>query len=471
MPEVADVIATLKVLAFPDKGSALMRLLTGPRFAIGAKDIAALGEFSRKRAASEKRDSRALVKLIEAGNPSSAENDDIFMGSIVDALDEIESALPADFSPVGYARLVKAAREFRTLRSRVGTSITDLIIDIERAQHLDVEVLVRDGVAHGRRHLDRFLDEAAKYQRTGGSLSQFLNWLEAASSEEGGLKSGSVDVRSDVVQILTIHGAKGAEWDVVAVPGLAKGQFPVEGKRVDNWLKDEGQIPFSLRGDAAQLPKFRIENVMDMKGAKAERIRFDEECKDKHLDEEFRLGYVAFTRAKTHLLCTTSWWRDGEKPVPPSALFEQVLIIANANPKAIKFLTDIGEQPLDENNPNFAEPRSEIWPKDPLGDMRTIFNESVSQVVSAKSFERAQLVGEISKLPSEPASWVKDAIALLDEIARSRNPQVIFLPQRLSVSTLLTLQSDPRISASNSTPDAITYRYLCPAWHNFPLVD
>ena len=90
-------------------------------------------------------------------------------------------------------------------------------------------------MAHGRRHLDRFLDEAAKYQRTGGSLSQFLNWLEAATSEEGGLKSGSVDVRRDVVQILTIHGAKGAEWDVVAVPGLAKGQFPVEGKRVDNW--------------------------------------------------------------------------------------------------------------------------------------------------------------------------------------------------------------------------------------------
>ena len=443
VPEVADVIATLKVLAFPDKGSALMRLLTGPRFAIGAKDIAALGEFSRKRAASEKRDSRALVKLIEAGNPSSAENDDIFMGSIVDALDEIESAESTAFSKEGYARLVRAAREFRTLRSRVSTSITDLIIDIERIQHLDVEVLVRDGVAHGRRHLDRFLDEAAKYQRTGGSLSQFLNWLEAATSEEGGLKSGSVDVRRDVVQILTIHGAKGAEWDVVAVPGLAKGQFPVEGKRVDNWLKDEGQIPFSLRGDADQLPKFRIENVMDMKGAKAERIRFDEECKDKHLDEEFRLGYVAFTRAKTHLLCTTSWWRDGEKPVPPSALFAQVLTIANTNPKAAKFLTDIGEHPLDENNPNLAKPKSEIWPRDPLGDMRTIFNESVSQVVSAKSFDRAQLVGEISKLPSEPASWARDAIALLDEIARSRNPQVVFLPQRLSVSTLLTLQSDP----------------------------
>ena len=75
--------------------------------------------------------------------------------------------------------------------------------------------------------------------------------------------------------------------------------------------------------------------------------------------------------------------------------------------------------------------------------MRIIFNESVSQVVSAKSYERAQLVGEISKLPSEPASWARDAIALLDEIARSRNPQVVFLPQRLSVSTLLTLQSDP----------------------------
>lgn len=443
IPEVADVIATLKVLAFPDKGSALMRLLTGPRFAIGAKDIAALGEFSRKRAASEKRDSRALVKIIEAGNPTSAENDDIFMGSIVDALDEIESADAAGFSKDGYARLVRAAREFRSLRGRVGASITDLIIDIERTQHLDVEVLVRDGVAHGRRHLDRFLDEAAKYQRTGGSLSQFLNWLDAATAEEGGLKSGVVDVRRDVVQILTIHGAKGAEWDVVSIPGLADGQFPVEGKRVDNWLKDEGQIPFSLRGDAAQLPKFRIESVLDMKAAKAERIRFDEECKAKHLDEEFRLGYVAFTRAKTHLLCTSSWWRDGEKPVAPSQLFNQVLAIATANLNAAKFLTEIGEHPLDQNNPNFTDPKSQIWPRDPFGAERSVFNESVNKVKVAKSFTRAELVDSLPAMTSDQVSWRRDAVALIDEMARAQKPEVVFLPQRLAVSTLLTLQSDP----------------------------
>ena len=42
VPEVADVVATLRLVADPTAGAAAMRVLTGPRWRLGGRDIAAL---------------------------------------------------------------------------------------------------------------------------------------------------------------------------------------------------------------------------------------------------------------------------------------------------------------------------------------------------------------------------------------------------------------------------------------------
>jgi DNA helicase-2/ATP-dependent DNA helicase PcrA len=78
-----------------------MRNLTGPRINLGPRDIAALGRYSRSRAKSEGSDNRTLVQSIIAGNPLSSDSDDQIAGSLIDALDEIESAKAKDFSPAG----------------------------------------------------------------------------------------------------------------------------------------------------------------------------------------------------------------------------------------------------------------------------------------------------------------------------------------------------------------------------------
>jgi DNA helicase II / ATP-dependent DNA helicase PcrA len=226
IPEVADVVTMLKIITDPDAGSSLMRHLTGPRINLGPRDIAALGAFSRERAKVTHADSKSFIKKIAAGNPDHLEADDQFSGSIIDALDEITSAKKSGFSDLGYQRLVTFAQGLRRLRSRAGGQITDLITEIENYLTLESEITLREGSQTGRRHLDRFLDEASKFERSGGSVSAFLDWLDVASDEEGGLKVGAPEVRTDVVQILTVHMAKGAEWDVVAVPGLSEGTFP-----------------------------------------------------------------------------------------------------------------------------------------------------------------------------------------------------------------------------------------------------
>ena len=438
VPEVADVVTLLKIITDPDAGSALMRHLTGPRINLGARDIAALGKFSRDRAKTLHADSRSFIKKIAAGNPEQLEADDQFAGSIIDALDEIHDAKKYDFTDKAYQRLIRFAADLRRLRSRAGGQISDLISEIENYLDLDSEITVRDGSQTGRRHLDRFLDEAAKFERSGGTVSAFLDWLDVAADEEGGLKAGAPEIRSDVVQILTVHMAKGAEWNVVVVPGLAEGTFPgINTSDPDNWIKNEKHVPFASRGDARELPEFSLHGIT--KNSEASKVikAFGKECSNNiKMREEMRLAYVAVTRAKSHLLCTTSWWRDGSESVAPSEIF--TLIAQSAAALGGVLLSDAQAPEKDDENPSHADPKREIWPRDPLGNRRDAFNAAIASVDAATP--------DSLKASDNPVinSWIADATALINESLKAKDSKLeISLPPRMSTSTLVALHKDP----------------------------
>ncbi|MCX6429951.1 MAG: ATP-dependent DNA helicase [Actinobacteria bacterium] len=437
--EVADLISLLRIVTNPDSGASLMRHLTGPRINLGAADIAALGRFSRSLAEGVHEKSVGLIAKISAGNPLQEEADDQFSGSLIDALDEIEKANRDHFTVAGYKRLVQFASDLRRLRSRAGGSLSDLISEIENYLFLDVEVYLRDSSQSGRRHLDRFIDEAAKFSRSGASINDFLTWLDIAAAEEGGLKSGTPEINEDVVSILTIHMAKGLEWDVVAIPGLAERNFPSTGKERDNWLTNEKHIPFQLRGDGSELPTFDIFSTTSHARVTDVFEAFNSECDLFKRAEEIRLGYVAITRARTHLICTTSRWRDGATPVEPSELYRSVADVAALQGGVI--LSDISAPTEGEKNPRLEEPKSGVWPRDPLGSRRDVFDAGVERVRTAipHSLEDSEEDTEDEKLNS----WIHDAQALVNEIHQSKKSVDVTLPPRLSVSSMVALRENP----------------------------
>jgi DNA helicase-2/ATP-dependent DNA helicase PcrA len=442
--EVADVLSLMKVVTNPEAGTALMRHLTGPRLALGAKDIAALGAYSRRRAKESHEDSHSFIAKIAAGNPDSAEADDLFIGSLIDALDEIDQCdkeSRALFSDVGFTRLSRFAADLRRLRSRAGGSIIDLITEIENYLNLDLEVSLRDGTRNGRRHLERFLDEASKFARSGGSISAFIEWLDVTSKKEGGLKSGAPEVRSDVVQLLTVHTAKGAEWDFVAVPGLAEGTFPSNNTNdPDNWITNERQIPFALRGDGDELPVFSLAQCTKDSEAGKVISAYAKSCSAIKKQEEIRLGYVAVTRARTHLLCTTSWWREGAKSVDPSELFTHVANVAHERGGIL-----LSETPAPEDgvrNPIEVNPDTGYWPRDPLGDRRADFDAAVA-LVQKSSAHSLKAAGD-----KVIDSWIHDAQALIAEVKLRNSGSIeVALPSRISTSTLVALHEDPEALA------------------------
>ena len=444
VPEVADIVSMLKVIADPDAGAALMRHLVGPRINLGAKDLAALGAYSRNRAKGSRAESKSLIKKIASGNPDRAEADDQILGSLIDTLDEIEKADRSTFTEIGFNRLKNFAADLRRLRARAGGTITDLINDIENYLALEEEVMLRDGTGSGRRHIDRFLDEAGKFARSGGTLSSFLQWLDITGEEEGGLKSAAPEVRSDVVQILTVHMSKGAEWDVVAVPGLAEGTFPgINKSDPDNWITNEKHIPFHLRGDRAELPTFSFNGATKNSEAKKAIDAYGNVCNATKIREEIRLGYVAFTRARTHLIATTSWWRDGADWVAPSAIFEQVALVAQSSGV---ILNNEAQPDDDAKNPKLENPETGIWPRDPLGEKRGAFAAKFKLVESTSAIDLSKFTGT----DLEIISWTEDAVALINEVSQTRNGGLeVALPPRLSTSTLVALHKDPTELALN----------------------
>jgi DNA helicase-2/ATP-dependent DNA helicase PcrA len=408
----------------------------------------ALGRYAREiTEKSSQGHSKRLENILESGDITALESDDFAIGSIIEALDEIHSAPAHRFSREGLRRLIEFSQELALLRRALHGSITDLLIEAERFLRLDVEVLVRDGWESGRRHLDAFIDEASRFQRNGGTLGGFLRWLEVTDKREGGLKPASITVSNRAVQILTIHTAKGAEWDHVAIPGLVKGNFPSSGKKSDSWLKNSGSIPLDLRADALQFgfsfefPPLDSPKAIDVsKALKA----FDEEWKSLRLEEEYRLAYVAFTRARHTVLATSSIYRDGSKERDLSEIYLWIKEHLDLNDPAA-----ILEDAVDDDgiNPILANPRTAQWPAQSPRSQAII--ESARLAASATAIDRTHLLSQelTSKLEESDrdlaASKAKDALSLIAEMQEWGGVQPVYLPDRLSVSALVALRSDP----------------------------
>ncbi len=362
-PEVADVIATLRVLSDPSAGASMIRLLTGARWRLGPRDLAALGERARQLARPV--DGAARVALQAARARPGA--DSVDEGSLVEALDEPGPAHA--YSSHAWPRICALRSELRALRSRADAPLPDVVADIIRTTRLDVEVAAvprRDATA-SRAHLDRFLDVAAEFSESeeGAGIPAFLAYLDAAADYERGLDLGRAPTSTDAVSLLTMHGAKGLEWPVVVVPGMTKDVFPSRPRESTDWCANAKTLPFALRGDAGDLPELELARCRDQVEVKACLKAHRDDCRERDRLEERRLMYVAATRAEDLLICTGYWWDHTTRPRGPSIFLTEVRDTC----ATLGIGTDAGwvPEPLpDAENPLARKPREALWPYDPL---------------------------------------------------------------------------------------------------------
>ncbi|HWG57572.1 MAG TPA: ATP-dependent DNA helicase [Candidatus Acidoferrales bacterium] len=188
---VRDLLAWLRLIAFPGDNVACARVLAAPYWGLGPRDLVRLAERA------EKNHHRALAEEAEsARNEAPFDREDVRLGEFAEMLGSLR----------------QAAR-----RRSAGELLAELIAGLALAPPSEGE----------RRYLDRFREFVKEWERKSEAktLRDFIEYL-GFFDELGGDIALEEEVADDAVQLMTVHAAKGLEFPHVFILRLDRNDFP-----------------------------------------------------------------------------------------------------------------------------------------------------------------------------------------------------------------------------------------------------
>ena len=388
LPEVMDLLALLRVICDHTDSSSLMRLLASARFNMNPADLSALASLaetintdSRYRAllqaglVPETEDRQARKDLVREHRNQVPNS--LFLIDLLLRDDLADLLRTSRLSPRGRTLATRAAEVIRRVQAQSSAPLRQVVIAAIQALDLDIDLVLSRAMdrpdqplqpSQANTGIEALLDQVDTYVSElpaglGPSLPGFVAWVDAMVQSPD-LPDTGIDNHADVA-LMTIHQAKGLEWDAVAVVGLSKGAFPSSQgdhlkiqKREDGasqggqegaspsylnmahtWLEDPQAVPVPVRADAMILPRFPHDarpgsepgddlGGLDLAALEDEAIggvratgvddegepcdfldkkgylSQKEEYGNRYHNDERRLAYVAVTRARHDLLLT-----------------------------------------------------------------------------------------------------------------------------------------------------------------------
>lgn len=423
--EVQDLIALLHAAADHTDSASLMRLLATPRFGLGSESLTRLagmaedldsqcryralvesgiiGSGSDGARADDGHDEATVPTSIDSGLVSEADGgSDIatFADPQVKAIvkqyrdrvphavflidmmmrDDLPSLLSrrGGFDETTSHRIIQAGEVLQRVHAVTNHPLKEVIDAAVRALNLDIDTIVAQAVKNPSQPVnptqarsplqsvaalvDTYTQEIV--EGVNPTLRGFMSWVDSLGQIEEDT-AAVPDTPADVV-LMTIHQAKGLEWDAVAVVSMQSGVFPSNqgGLHVEldaehpgggageswtppeykatvrSWADDPAAVPAPVRVDAGILPRFPhdanpddapvetlralddveviddefygdlrskdIGDDMDVADPSSWYLTQEEEYGRRLLADERRLAYVALTRAKKDALLTYS---------------------------------------------------------------------------------------------------------------------------------------------------------------------
>lgn len=440
-PVVAEIRSYLEVIDESTSNAALARILSGPRWRIGPRDLAIIGALAQRlvRDVEARTDEqRPLIERLQAtvDRADPAESPSLFeaCAAIVDATEEAADAL-VRLSPQAHSRLRSCVRQIRELRAHAMDPPVELISRVLGLTGLGAHILVgeADRVAERGRAVAEFMDLAGRFIDLDGrvGLAAFLARLDDAQAYDDAPTFEPV-LDESAVRLMTVHKAKGLQAPHVFVTGLADGKFPSSRSR-DRWPKHAHVVPWRLRDDA---PLSLVDYPDRTEGPRtAAADEFKASSKRYEQEEERRLCYVAVTRAESSVTLSGYGWGSADKYRGPSEYLVEARTWCEAHGGEIVTWADPPAEgdthPLDGARPGEAD----SWPRGTdIEDMARLAAHAVQQEIM-----RAR--------EQEPVPLSEQALALLrEERDRRRRPQPQ-LPRRTSVTEVIRWRADPQAAA------------------------
>lgn len=428
LPEVAPVVAMLRILDDVGANADVVSLLGGPRWRLGPADLEALGSRAAELADAGTIPADAVPGLegvlAQAVAPRDPAHGTMLMDAVVDPG-------RARLSAEGRQRVAEFGACVSELRRHVTEPVAELVRRTVARLGLETELLVHGDASQ----LTAFLDHVAAWSADGGdSLRGLLAWLDAEETWGEALELDAT-ASGDAVQLMTVHRAKGLEWEAVFIPGLCDKVFPGVGQD-GIWPRRSDALPAPLRGDADGVPQLAEYTKEGME-------RYKEQMQADHEASETRLAYVAATRARSLLVASTHTWGTGLKTArQPSPFFTQIAGVADVVSPAL----------TTPQNPEPAETVQAAWPAALDEERRGRLQDAAALVEQARGLLGADddVVEDwvwgtgISQAGDAAlvARWDAEERAVrarLDEQAQ-RN---VAVPEGLSATMVMAMEADP----------------------------
>ena len=221
--EIKDVLAYLKTIANGNDDIALLRIINVPKRGIGATTIAKVVDYANAND----------ISLYDVMSISE-------MAGVGKASDKIKS----------FITMIEEFREKIAQKANIANLIEELL---EETGY--IESLYDEGEIEGesrKENIEELINKSMEYED--GELSLFLEEVSLVADID------RMDENADRITLMTLHGAKGLEFDTVYLAGM-----------------EEGLFPSAMSANSGE-----------------------------DLEEERRLAYVGITRAKKNLILTSA---------------------------------------------------------------------------------------------------------------------------------------------------------------------
>ncbi|MDR1033321.1 MAG: ATP-dependent helicase [Bifidobacteriaceae bacterium] len=338
-PDVLDIRALMAISVNHDRNDLLLRLLTGAHFRIGARELRKIYELYiqkshdlKKMLAEYTKNTELLQKIMH----------EFTLIDFISMFSKIYAKDCAELLPETVKRLIKLSNWIVKLREIQNFSIVNCVLVAQKFLSLDLQ--------DEPKNIDAFINWAFDYEsdEENATVHDFIDFIELVLEHENGLDMPVMPLDKSKVQLITIHGAKGLEWDIVLSAGNSHGRFfagsdareaPAVYKDCDivnteqikngglryqhapnlaNFMA-KGKIPENLRLDSNSLPHFAFEESVNMASRDFYFNEYGLLSSITELKNDRRLAYVAFTRSAGDLIITGSWFTRARQPKLPNS--------------------------------------------------------------------------------------------------------------------------------------------------------